>query len=316
MPFFFEQGSGRTICYLFCLHASLLVSSIAAAQPGGSGPLDTTRTGKSPRYFSITVLTGGGVQFFRRKNGLFSVSFPYTVTDASGASADTFSSRQRNVFGSARVFVGPLAFEMGRLHDFLHGEFSFSLGKGTGAPGWKALMGYGRIYYVGRYAIKCSLNLSVATLPRQDGDELGSIDNSNKTIDLLGWEAPPGFVSGRYTYSASTLELTYAEREWSLLPKVSILPNPYRKPNHFELSVGYNLPLSDVGSLNFVQQGSSTSTGTVSHLIPGPNIPSTGISASYNNQPLKAPLYRFGGFYLELRYDVIDWKDKKKTKGV
>jgi|GEM_PF-2940714 hypothetical protein len=315
MPFFFEQGSGRTVCYLFCLHASLLFSSVAAAQPGGSGPPDTTRKGKSPHYFSITILTGGGVQFFGRKTGPFSVSFPYTVTDASGTTtADTFSARQRNVFGSTRVFVGPLAVEMGWLHDFVNGELSFSLGKGTGAPGWRALMGYGRIFYSGRYAIKCSLNLSVASQPRQGGDLLGSIDNSNKTIGILGWEAPPSFISGRYTYNASTLELTYAEREWSLLPKVSILPNPYRKPNHFELSVGYNLPISDYGGLNFVQQGSSTSTGTVSHVIPGPNILSTGISASYNNQPLKAPLYRFGGFYLELRYDVIDWKDKKKTR--
>ena len=315
MPFFFVQGSGRTVCCLFCLHSSLLFFSFAAAQPAATVPHDTTGPGKSPRYFSLTVLTGSGVQFFGRKNGLFSVSFPYSVTDASGTtSTNTFSAQQRNVFGSARVFVGPLAFEMGRLHDFVHGELAFSLGKGTSAPGWRTLIGCGRIYYSGRYAIKCSLNLSVAAQPRQGGDLLGSIDNSKKTIGIFGWEAPPSFISGQYSYNANTLNLTYAEREWSLLPKVSILPNPYRTPNHFELSVGYNLPISDYGGLNFVQQGSSTSKGTISHVIPGPNILSSGISALYNNQPLKAPLYGFGGLYLEIRYEVIDWKDKKKKR--
>ncbi len=300
---------------LLCLHAGLLFSSIATAQPAASGYGDTSRTGKSPRYFSITLLTGGAVQFFGRKNGLFSVGFPYTVTDASGSTtADTFSSLQRNVFGSTRAFVGPLAVEMGRRHDFVHGELSFLLGKGISAPGWRASIGYGRIYYVGRYAIKCSLNLATTADPRQAGDRLGSIDNQNKTVYLFGAEMPSTFMYSRQSIDASTIVITYSEREWSLLPEVSILPNPYRKPNHFELVIGYNLPISDVGSLNLVEQGSSTSEGTASQLIGGPNILSSGISASYNNRPLKNALYRYGGFYLEVRYDVIDWRGKKKTR--
>ncbi|HXB91477.1 MAG TPA: hypothetical protein VNU72_04275 [Puia sp.] len=314
MPFFFDQGSGRTVCCLFCLHASLLFSSIAAAQSSGSGPLDTTCTSKRPHYFSITVLSGSAVQFFPNRNGLFSVSFPYTVADAFGSTVDTFSARQRNVFGSARVFVGPLAVEMGWLHAFIHGEFSFLLGKGIGAPGWRASIGYGRIYSVGRYAIKCSLNLATTAEPRQAGDQLGSIDMQHKTIYLFGGEMPSTFMSSNQPIAANTLVITYSQREWSLLPKVSILPNPYRKPNHFELSVGYNLSFSDVGSMNFVEQGSSTSQGTESQLIGGPNLLSRGISASYNNRPLKAALYSYRGFYLEVRYDVIDWKDKKKTR--
>lgn len=131
---------------------------------------------------------------------------------------------------------------------------------------------------------------------------------------LFGGEMPSTFFSSNQTIDASTIVITYSEREWSLLPKVSILPNPYRKPEHFELTVGYNLPLSDIGSISYVEQGSSTSSGTASYLIPGPNILYSGIAASYNNQPLKAPLYRFGGFYLELRFDVLDaWKEKKKN---
>jgi hypothetical protein len=307
-----KRSYSKTICCLVCLSANLFFSSIATAQSTRSGPRDTSRTSKSPHYFSITLLTGGGVQFFRKRAGLFSVSFPYTVAGASGTTADTFSAHQRNVFGSARVFVGPLVLEMGRLHDFLHGEMSFSLGKGTGAPGWRALVGYGRIFYSGRYAIKCSLNLSVASLPRQNGDQLGTIDSQNKTVYIFGGETPPTFFSSNQTIDVSNLAITYSEREWSLLPKVSILPNPYRKPNHFELSFGYNLPITDVGSLNVVEQGSSVSKGTASQVIGGPNILSSGISASYNNRPLKAPLYRFGGFYLELRFDVLDgWKEKK-----
>jgi hypothetical protein len=310
----FDPGHGRMVGCLLCLHAGLLFSCIATAQPAAGIHRDTTRTGKSPRYFSMTVLTGGAVQFFGKKDGQFSVGFPYTVTDASGSTtADTFSARQRNVFGSARAFVGPLAVEMGSLHDFVHGELSFLLGKGIGAPGWRASIGYGRIYYVGPYAIKCSLNLATTADPRQAGDRLGSIDKQNKTVYLFGGEMPSTFLSSRQLIDASTIVITYSEREWSLLPEVSILPNPYRKPNHFELVIGYNLPISDVGSLNFVEQGSSTSEGTVSQLSGGSNILSSGISASYNNRPLKAALYRYGGFYLEVRYDVIDWKGKKKA---
>jgi hypothetical protein len=311
----FDSGHGRMVGCLLCLHAGLLFSSIATAQPAASGHRDTTRTGKSPRYFSMTALTGGAVQFFGKKNGQFSVGFPYTVTDASGSTTvDTFSAQQRNVFGSARVFVGPLGFEMGRLHDFVHGELSFLLGKGIGAPGWRASIGYGRIYYVGRYAIKCSLNLATTADPRQAGDGLGSIDKQNKTVYLFGAEMPSTFLSSRESIVASTIVINYSEREWSLLPEVSILPNPYRKPNHFELVIGYSLPISDVGSLNFVEQGSSTSKGTASQLIVGPNILSSGISASYNNRPLKAALYQYGGFYLEVKFDVIDWKEKKKAR--
>lgn len=148
--------------------------------------------------------------------------------------------------------------------------------------------------------------------PRQGGDKLGDIDNSNKTVYLLGGESAPTFITTHdETINVSTLEVTYAQREWSLMPEVSLLPNPYKKPNHFELTVGYTLPIHDYGGLNFIQQGSSTSSGTSSNLIPGPNILNEAITASYNNKPLKAPLYRFGGFYLELRFDVIDgWKKK------
>jgi hypothetical protein len=315
MPLPFKQGHGRTVCCLLCLGANLFLSSMAAAQSTGNGVRDTTGTSKHTYYFSCTVLSGGAVQFFRKRTGLFSVSFPYSAVDGSGATTSgTFSAEQRNIFGSASAFVGPLAFEAGRLHDFVHFELSFLLGKGTSAPGWKSFIGYGRICYTGRYAIKFSLNVSITADPRQGGDKLGNIDNSNKTVYLLGWESPPTFIATHdETINVSTLEVTYAQREWSLMPEVSLLPNPYRKPNHFELAVGYTLPISEYGRLNFVQQGSSISSGTASNLLPGPNILSGAITASYNNKPLKAPLYRFGGFYLELRFDVIDgWKKKGK----
>jgi hypothetical protein len=316
MPLTFNQGRDRTLCCLVCLTANLFFSSVATAQSTGNGVGDTTGTSQRTHYFSCTVLTGGAVQFFRKRTGLFSVGFPYSAVDGSGATTTgTFSAEQRNVFGSASAFVGPLAFEAGWRHDFVHFELSFLLGKGVSAPGWKSFFGYGRICYTGSYAIKFSLNLSITSDPRQGGDKLGDIDNSNKTVYLPGGESPSTFITGRNeTINVSTLEVTYAQREWSLMPEVSLLPNPYRKPNHFELSVGYTLPISEYGGLNFIQQGSSTSSGTASHLLPGPNILSSGIAASYNNQPLKAPLYRFGGFYLELRFDVAYWKKKKKTQ--
>lgn len=130
MPLPLDQGHGRTVCCLLCLGVNLFLSSIAAAQLTGNGVRDTTSTSKHAHYFSCTVLTGSAVQFFRKRTGLFSVSFPYSAVDGSGATTTgTFSAEQRNIFGSARAFVGPLAFEAGRRHDFVHFELSF--------PTWK-----------------------------------------------------------------------------------------------------------------------------------------------------------------------------------
>jgi hypothetical protein len=108
--------------------ANLLFSSVATAQSTSNDVRDTTATGKHTHYFSCAVLTGGAVQFFRKRTGLFSVSFPSPAVDGSGATTTgTFSAEQRNVFGSASAFVGPIAFEAGRRHDFVHFELSFLL---------------------------------------------------------------------------------------------------------------------------------------------------------------------------------------------
>jgi hypothetical protein len=118
MPLTFNQGRDRTLCCLVCLTANLFFSSVATAQSTGNGVGDTTGTSQRTHYFSCTVLTGGAVQFFRKRTGLFSVGFPYSAVDGSGATTTgTFSAEQRNVFGSASAFVGPLAFEAGWRHD-------------------------------------------------------------------------------------------------------------------------------------------------------------------------------------------------------
>lgn len=89
------------------------------------------------------------------------------------------------------------------------------------------------------------------------------------------------------------------------MPKLSLLSASRRWKNHFEVAIGYSIPIQDKGNLNFIQQGYDDSDGGVSHVIPGPDILSHLLSVTYNNKPLTRPIYRYGRVYLELRFDVL-----------
>lgn len=295
MIFLLEPGQGSKFCCLFCLCANLFFSSPAIAQ----------------RYYSFTLATAGATQFFSGGDGVLSVEFPFTVKDASGVTtAATFTGRKKDIYASPKYYICPFAFEMGWLRNVVHVGAYFSLVKGAFGPGFHGSIGYGRILQAGRYAIKCSMDLTT-TIDSRDGqyDLLGKIDNKNKTLYLPGQTLGPTFTipGGRYsppeTYASNTVDISYSQNETSLLPRISILPDPFRHHGLFELSVGYNLPLHEQGLLNFIQEAKNRN-----NISGKENFVNSSISSSYNGKPVTSAPYRFRGLYLELLFELIAHK--------
>jgi len=291
----------RLFSWLFLLP---IVSSVY-----GQGAGDTTRQRIHYRYSSITLVTGTGVQLFNHCDGLLQVSFPYSVTDASGVSTNhTFSGQKNRIYLGQNWSVFPVLFEIGGLHHFVDFGFCFRI-QGNLTNGSNLAAGYGFIWYADtrrtrepedkRMAIKVSLNLNYSADAAGSGDALlGSIDNANKTIYLLGHEADPTFTTGggrspTVTNNAKTLNVSYSQRELSLLPRVSIANNPYRSGGRWELLFGYNFPLTDRGGIYLKQEADQGHKG----VSPAVNINNPAISASYNGRPVHRAPYRFGGVY-------------------
>lgn len=309
MPLSWKQGHGRTNGYLLCLTANLFFSTIASGQPSA----DTGRTARRYRYYSFSIITGAGVQFFDNANGTFGVNFPYTVTDASGnTTATTFTGQKKAIYTSPKYYISPLVFEMGRIHSLVRVAMYFSLVKGTYGPGFHGSVGYGRIFYTGRYAIKLSVDLTT-TSDSKDGQYnlLGTIDNKNKTISVFGQTLGPTFTvpasrnTPAQTFTSNTVNVSYSQNESSLLPRISLLPNPFRHHWLFELSVGYNIPFHDHGQLNFIQEAEKRNW-----LAATEDIRNNSFSASYDGKPAKAPPFRFGGVYVEVLWEFIGHKEK------
>ena len=300
--------------YLLCLCANLFFSFIAAAQRTG----DPGSNGRHYRYHSVSFFTGAAAQFHAKRDGLLSVSFPYKVVDASGdTTSAVFQGQKSGIYNPARYLLTFVAIEEGRRHAFIHLDAYWSFVP-WGGWGFQGLIGYGRIWYLGRrdlsqngperrYALKFSVNFIGCTEFPADGNYvLGSIDNWNQTIYLLGQEADPTFskstsrYGGTQTYNVNTLDICYYQTEWSFMPKVSILPNPYRQHKLFELTIGYNLPVYEYNELSFVQRAdeASQSAGTV-------HLSNRNVSASYNGKPFRPGTFRFQGLYLALNFDFV-----------
>jgi hypothetical protein len=145
---------------------------------------------------------------------------------------------------------------------------------------------------------------------------LGTINNANQTITLLGHTAQPTFVGtddndDTETVSAKNLTVSYSQKEWSLMPKISIGNNPYRSKNAnnpdklivlWELSLGYNFPFSDKNGINLSQDdGNGNSNSINGRLI---SLKTPGVSFMYNNKQTTFSPFRFSGLYIALSFRI------------
>jgi hypothetical protein len=312
----------RAVCCLITIMANLFAAYSAHAQL----PVDSSRLNKYFHYSSFTLTMGAAAQFFGHSNGLLSVSFPYVVTDSSGTSANNvFYAQKRKIYNGSKLYWFPVLVEIGRLHHFFDLGVSWSTVEGEFTNGVDFTAGYGFIWYVDgrhrsrgsahpqRFAIKAALQVTYSTdASGSSSEELGSIDNSNKTIYLLGHTAGPTFTTQASrstpakTYEASTLIVAYSQREFSLLPRISIANNPYRSYLRWELMIGYNFPWYDRGGIFLQQQSNDEYQGLGGSV----NINNPAITASYNNRPITKAPYRFSGLYASLLLSFGGHKDK------
>jgi hypothetical protein len=273
-------------------------------------------------YVVLTVASGLGTVFGRNNNGILNVYFPYSVNGSPGA---VFNSGDVQPYASQRMFVLPFGMEVGDKKQFLNVNFAFSV-IGQWTRGIDLSLGYGRNYYLGGHSnepeqkalvLKPSINLCWTADPGKNADaNLGTIDNAGNTIQALGYTANPSYTVNNTTYDingdpvtttstndANTLEVTWEERAFSIVPKLTLSNNQYRKGLHWELTMGYNLPLYERGGISLNQDGSNS----VASLI-GLNNP--GITATYNGSLVTSSPFHFSGFYLSFAFNFSLYKGK------
>ena len=291
--------SRKSFRLFFCL---CLVFTIYGAR---SQPLvDTLGRRLHYRYSSFTILSGDAWQFFSRRPGILTAQFPYSVTDASGGSANsTFYGQIADPYGSVKSYPFPLLFEFGRLHHFANFGLAFPVVRGDFGSGVHLIAGYGFLVYPGWrwFAIKLSLSMTYTTdLSGTNYSELGNIDNRNKTVYVLGLEADPTFTTGSgtsrspsVTHTANNVRVAYSQREAALLPRISFAANPYRGAGRFEILLGYNLPFYDGGGIAFDQQADNGDL-----YLGRRNINNKAMVVTYQGRPIVSAPYRFGGMYV------------------
>ena len=274
-------------------------------------------------YEILTIASGVGTVFGRNNSGILNVSFPYTVNGSPGA---VFNSGGVQPYPSQKMFLFPVGMEFGGKKQFIDMNLAFGfVGQFTG--GLDLSVGYGRNYYFGGHSnkpeqkalvLKPSISLSWTWDPGENDDaQLGSIDNAGNTIQALGYTANPSYNVTNTTYDANgdpiytttstndanSLGVTWKEREFSIVPKISLSNNQYRKGLHWELTAGYNIPLHEAGGISLKQDD----TNPVAGLIPLYN---PGITATYNGKPVTSNPFHFSGFFLSFAFNFSLYKGK------
>jgi hypothetical protein len=288
-------------------------------------------------YSAATLLTGMGFKIpIHSSSGAVRLNFPYTSTDdITGITTNQIfhSNRGSVVSNNVQPYWLFFEYELGGLKHFY--SLNFSAGKGFGVS-----TGYGFMWYFNgfgehkknvvnkRYVFKASMNIGYEQFAGRT--LLGTIDNSNKTIGLLGYAAEPTFDittsidngdgTTSYetdTYSAQDLNVSYSQTEWLLIPKISIGNNPYRSSasknagnssihkKHkrinkllWDLSLGYNIPFSNKGGLQLTQDdGSGNSAGLNSSLV---SLNTPGVAFMYNGKPTTSTLFHLSGLFISL----------------
>jgi hypothetical protein len=196
----------------------------------------------------------------------------------------------------------------------------FSIATTGEFAGYNFSLGYGRTIYLKRlhghsvnitdrpFVIKPSLNIECTPYRGYDNGSqfyLGTMDNQNKYIKVLGNTAGPTYTSHdkyRKVYAANTLDVVYAQTEVAVVPKISVCNNPFKHLIHWQINMGYNIDLFNKGGI-ILRQNFEQSIKTPSII----NIDDNGIVAKYNGNMVRAAPYNLSGFYfgIELGLNVL-----------
>lgn len=305
--------------------------------PANSSPtpkIDAAANSHTPpnntRYLVITLLSGVGIQPTGNSNGgLLNVSFPYTVN---GTGDSIFHSHNARPYSHAKVFILPVGFELGGLHQYFNTSISFPV-IGQFTDGYNFSIGYGYNFYLnGRhtnptegkgFVIKPSISLSLTYDAGDNRDAgLGKLDNNNKSINAFGKSSGSNFsvttvdyifaditTGSTHTYNTKTLDVGYLQHEFSLMPRISISNNQYSKCKgpHWELSVGYNIPIADWGGIAFTQDDGNSHNNALDGSV---GVGHSGLTTTYNGRPVTSTPFRFSGLSFNFALSLLAFRHK------
>ncbi len=266
-------------------------------------------TAKGDVYFSWMV--GASYLAHPTSDQQLVVSFPYSVTDAAGnVSQHMFISSAIRPYSKHVGMASPLKFELGKPGWFVPFELHF------GRSGFTQFStGYGRNFYFDypgkdkrsiydrSLVLKASVSaglINYTHAPGKGAYHLGTINNYNDTINLQGMSSGPTYQIGgsddvsttTETDSTRSLDIYYVQREFVIIPRISISNNHYKHLLHWEFSVSYNIPFSDESGIKFMQNNEEPLDGLNISPI---NSSTNHIIASYNGKTITSAPYRFSG---------------------
>src|ERR1035437_6038006 len=275
-------------------------------------------TAKNNLYFSFSV--GAGELFFPRTNGQLQVCFPYTSTDQAGnTTKNIFTSTAINSYAKRQV-MGGFNLELGTVRNFIEARFYTANNSANVSAGY----GYNLYFDLFKnekrsqkektFVIKYSINIDFSNYTNWDGrgnatdyNYLGSIDNENKTINLLGFTSNPTYTyydgfpyytRTPHVVNTKNIIIFYTQNDWVVIPKISLTNNPYKHLLHCEVEVEYFLPLREKGGIQLFQNGTNAMTSGVLGLN------ESSYTTTFNNKVITSNPYKFHGFFIGLTIGI------------
>jgi hypothetical protein len=262
-------------------------------------------------YVTVTGFAAAEAFFSNQNTGGMTVSFPFKLTGPSGSTVDSvFHSRTIVPFSALKVYILHLGAEVGNRRQFAGFHFSpMLMGEGETSNNLSFTVSYGRNLFFDlrpkrgatdrRFVLKPSLGVLFVSYKGVDNGSptyLGSIDNKGNTIEFGGVTAGPTYTYSNgnrydpqtYTDSVNSLNIYYAQREWSLQPKIAIGTNPYRRHFYVEVYAAYTLSFSEKGTVFFTQDDD--------HQVASRDLKDGNLTVIFNNARVKATPYRLNGW--------------------
>jgi hypothetical protein len=263
-------------------------------------------------YCTITGLAAAETFFSNQGKGGLEVSFPYQVTNASGATADSvFHSRVIHPFSAVKVYIVHLGVDLGDRRQFAGVHFSpVLMGEGSVSSNLTFNFDYGRNFYFGRrpkaapnekrFVLKPSLGVLYAGYKGTDAGSptfLGAIPNKDRSIAFPGGTAGPTYTyttggyntpTNSFTDSTSSLNIYYGQREWSLQPKIAIGTNQFAGLVYIEIYAAYTFALWEKGKVYFMQDDT--------HQVAMEGLNQSQLTVQYNNAATSSTPYHLNGW--------------------
>jgi hypothetical protein len=305
----------------------------ANAQSVANAP-STIKTPAEKIRTHYLILSAGTNALFSNNSGALGISFPYTITDAGGSSSAVFDQSITPFPNAISGYVNLLDVEWGTKKHFFTVQTPFYIQKSLGT---NVSLGYGRNYYFDLFnkhstdpekrslVLKPSVTVTFSQYGRGGNENtsyagsIGTIDNSGRSISLLGQVADSVFTVDRsesdgdpddpstdYTdqYNAKTLYANLIHREWIVAPKIALSNNQYTHLIHWELSLGYQFSVSQDDGIGLVQSSATSNddnpVGTFVDLYQNKNI-----STTYNTKTVTKSPFNFSGMYIGFKIGVV-----------